>query len=151
MALSAIWHSVLTTNCLGLPSWRIPLNRRTFLRSASIVGASTIVSQRLFSLAQETSANGLDINISTESQARALPHAWEECVGSDRAIVATRAQWLADLKLVKETTGIKSVRFHGLFNDEMGVWPITHGPRWRVHYRQRFPNGWRCNGSLLVR
>lgn len=116
------------TNCLGLPSWRIPLNRRTFLRSASIVGASAIVSQRLFSLAQETSANGRDINISTESQARALPHAWEECVGSDRAIVATRAQWLADLKLVKETTGIKSVRFHGLFNDEMGVWPAGKQP-----------------------
>ena len=48
---------------------------------------------------------------------------WEECVGSDRAVVALRQQWLSDLELVKKTTGIKSVRFHGLFNDEMGVRP----------------------------
>jgi xylan 1,4-beta-xylosidase len=59
---------------------------------------------------------------------RKLPHIWEECVGSDRAIVATRAQWLSDLELVKKTAGIKSVRFHGLFNDEMGVWPSGPQP-----------------------
>ncbi len=53
-----------------------------------------------------------------------LPHIWEECIGSDRAAVAMRQQWLSDLEVVKRTTGIKSVRFHGLFDDEMGVWPL---------------------------
>jgi xylan 1,4-beta-xylosidase len=52
-----------------------------------------------------------------------FPHIWEECVGSDRAVVGWRDQWLSDLEFVKKGTGMKSVRFHGLFNDEMGVWP----------------------------
>jgi xylan 1,4-beta-xylosidase len=30
---------------------------------------------------------------------------------------------LKDLEAVKKAAGIKSIRFHGLFNDEMGVWP----------------------------
>jgi xylan 1,4-beta-xylosidase len=51
-----------------------------------------------------------------------LPHVWEECVGSDRAAVGLREQWLSDLKQAREELGFKSVRFHGLFNDEMGVW-----------------------------
>jgi xylan 1,4-beta-xylosidase len=53
-----------------------------------------------------------------------LSHIWEECIGSDRAAVAMRQQWLSDLEVVKRTTGIKAVRFHGLFDDEMGVWPL---------------------------
>jgi xylan 1,4-beta-xylosidase len=34
-----------------------------------------------------------------------------------------REQWLKDLEVVTKAAGIRSVRFHGLFNDEMGVWP----------------------------
>lgn len=72
--------------------------------------------------------NARAVRIWTDDETRKLPHVWEECMGSDRAIVATRAQWLADLELVKKTTGVKSVRFHGLFNDEMGVWPSGNQP-----------------------
>ena len=45
-------------------------------------------------------------------------------MGSDRAVVGLREQWLSDLKQVQGTLGFKSARFHGLFNDEMGVWPV---------------------------
>jgi hypothetical protein len=48
---------------------------------------------------------------------------WEECAGSDRAVVGLREQWLKDLEAVNKAAGIRSIRFHGLFNDEMGVWP----------------------------
>ena len=51
-----------------------------------------------------------------------LPHIWETCVGSDRAIVGLREQWLLDLERVRREAGFRSVRCHGLFNDEMGVW-----------------------------
>ena len=63
------------------------------------------------------------IKIQTDVVHGKLPHVWEECVGSDRAVVGLREQWLADLEQVNKTLGVKSVRFHGLFNDEMGVWP----------------------------
>jgi xylan 1,4-beta-xylosidase len=42
--------------------------------------------------------------------------------------VALRQQWLSDLERVKREIGFKSVRFHGLFNDEMGVWPSGSKP-----------------------
>ena len=63
------------------------------------------------------------ISIDCVRQEGPLPHYWEECVGSDRAIVGLRQQWLTDLEQVKREAGFRSVRFHGLFNDEMGVWP----------------------------
>ncbi|MGA2537104.1 MAG: glycosyl hydrolase family 39 [Terracidiphilus sp.] len=62
------------------------------------------------------------ISIQTHATKGPLPHVWEECVGSDRAAVGMRAQWLSDLELANKTAGFKSVRFHGLFDDEMGVW-----------------------------
>lgn len=66
------------------------------------------------------------ITIDANAIQAAFPHYWEACVGSDRAIVALRKQWLDDLEKVRREAGMKSVRFHGLFNDEMGVWPAGY-------------------------
>jgi len=105
------------------------LNRRSFVKSATVAAASVIASQGLPSLGQDSRPARLqNVRIWTDQVARPLPHAWEECVGSDRAIVATREQWLTDLELVRKAVGVKSVRFHGLFNDEMGVWPSGGQP-----------------------
>ena len=60
-----------------------------------------------------------------------LPHVWEEGIGSDRAVEGLRSQWQSDLRLVHAETGIKAVRFHGVFNDEMGVCP---GPTDRTNF-----------------
>lgn len=104
------------------------MDRRTFVKSASMAGASLLASRGALSSTQDNPyKKARSVQIWTDTEARKLPHAWEECVGSDRAIVATRAQWLSDLELVKAKTGVKSVRFHGLFNDEMGVW--SSGPQ----------------------
>ena len=96
------------------------MDRRTFLHSATMAGACA-VAQKLV-MAQEPGTKSQTIRIHS-AEAGPLPHVWEECVGSDRAVVGMREQWLNDLALVRKTTGMKSVRFHGLFNDEMGVWP----------------------------
>lgn len=100
------------------------MDRRTFLRSASFASAYALGSH-INASAQDiaAAANAKTIRINAVTVKRDLPHVWEECVGSDRAIVGTRAQWLNDLELVKATAGVRSVRFHGVFNDEMGVWP----------------------------
>lgn len=54
-----------------------------------------------------------------------LPHFWEQCAGSDRAVVGLREQWRKDLVRSRRDCGIRSVRFHGLFDDEMGI--AMHG------------------------
>ncbi|MGO9936641.1 MAG: GH39 family glycosyl hydrolase [Terracidiphilus sp.] len=95
-----------------------------FVQSAAITGALALSSGRIPAFGMEDAkVDTYRINIRPHEIAGPLPHFWEECAGSDRAIVGLRQQWLSDLERSKREIGIKSVRFHGLFNDEMGVWP----------------------------
>eukprot|EP01006_Ploeotia_vitrea_P032182 TRINITY_DN64443_c0_g1_i1.p1 TRINITY_DN64443_c0_g1~~TRINITY_DN64443_c0_g1_i1.p1 ORF type:complete len:488 (+),score=36.52 TRINITY_DN64443_c0_g1_i1:117-1466(+) len=49
-------------------------------------------------------------------------------MGSGHALLGTRSDWRAHLREVHETLGIKSVRFHGVFDDDMNV--VLDGPRY---------------------
>ena len=51
-----------------------------------------------------------------------LPHFWEETFGSGRAILSLRDSYRRDLDTVREATGFKSVRAHGIFMDEIGLY-----------------------------
>src|SRR5438270_12004453 len=51
-----------------------------------------------------------------------FPHFWEETFGSGRAILALRQSYRDDLRTVKQATDFKSVRFHGILNDEVGLY-----------------------------
>jgi xylan 1,4-beta-xylosidase len=105
------------------------MNRRRFVQSAALATAYAVAPSSSVCFARDgADGEAKSISVFTGTESGKLPHIWEECVGSDRAIVATRAQWQSDLELVKRTAGIKSVRFHGLFNDEMGVWPSGSQP-----------------------
>src|ERR1700722_5779543 len=104
------------------------MDRRSFIQTTAMTGFYTLAAR-----AGNAAQNPADkpkhvISIQTRATKGPLPHVWEECVGSDRAAVALRDQWLTDLELVKKATGMKSVRFHGLFDDEMGVWPGGKAP-----------------------
>jgi xylan 1,4-beta-xylosidase len=99
------------------------MHRRTFLQTTALAGLHSIASVIGRGEQVNLDATGQVISIKTHEAKGALPHVWEECVGSDRAVVGMRAQWQHDLELMKRVAGIKSVRFHGLFDDEMGVWP----------------------------
>lgn len=100
------------------------MDRRGFLRSASFASAYAIGPKASGALDPGTDhPSAQTVRIQTDMVRGKLPHVWEECVGSDRAVVGLREQWLSDLEQVNKTLGVKSVRFHGLFNDEMGVWP----------------------------
>ncbi len=100
------------------------MHRRTFLQTTALAGLHSIALVIGRGEQVNLDATGQVISIKTHEGKGALPHVWEECVGSDRAVVGMRAQWQHDLELMKRVAGIKSVRFHGLFDDEMGVWPV---------------------------
>ncbi len=51
-----------------------------------------------------------------------FPHFWEETFGSGRAILALRDSYRQDIRTVKKATNFKSVRFHGIFMDEVGLY-----------------------------
>lgn len=47
---------------------------------------------------------------------------FKECIGAGRANEGLRADWQAQLKLVKEACDFKYIRMHGLLTDDMGVY-----------------------------
>jgi xylan 1,4-beta-xylosidase len=51
-----------------------------------------------------------------------FPHFWEKMFGSGRAILTLRESYRTDLRSVKQITDFGYVRFHGIFNDEVGIY-----------------------------
>ena len=51
-----------------------------------------------------------------------FPHYWEEMFGSGRANLAMRQSYRDDLDRVRKVTDFRYVRFHGIFDDENGVY-----------------------------
>jgi xylan 1,4-beta-xylosidase len=51
-----------------------------------------------------------------------FPHFWEQTFGSGRAILSLRQSYRDDLRTVKAATGFESIRFHGIFHDEVGLY-----------------------------
>jgi xylan 1,4-beta-xylosidase len=88
------------------------------LRSSIVAMAAVLVagSLSLTTRAQEA------IQIDAQSATTPFPHFWEQTFGSGRAILALRADYRADLHTVKQATDFQSVRFHGILNDEVGLY-----------------------------
>ncbi|MDL2327538.1 beta-xylosidase [Ruminococcaceae bacterium OttesenSCG-928-A11] len=57
-----------------------------------------------------------------------FPHYWEHCIGSSHGYTALREDYRRQLKKVHDELGFKRVRFHGLFNDDMGVCQARMSP-----------------------
>ncbi len=50
---------------------------------------------------------------------------WRECIGAGRAAEGLRADWQEQLKVCQDEIGFRSIRFHGLLHDDMGVYSET--------------------------
>ena len=93
------------------------MHRRTFLSSGALVGASLALPGAL----RAEDARRLPVRVHLRETVGALPHIWEECAGSDRAALTMRESWRRDLDQWRTEAGLKRVRFHGIFSDELGV------------------------------
>jgi len=60
------------------------------------------------------------IVIDARAPVRPFPHFWEQIFGSGRAILSLRESYRQDLRTLKAITDVHYVRFHGIFNDEVG-------------------------------
>ncbi|GAB3632420.1 cellulase family glycosylhydrolase [Microbacterium shaanxiense] len=75
----------------------------------------------------------LDVSVSTvladrePATERVLRHVWNECVGAGRANEALRADWQAHFREAVDALGVRHVRFHGLFHDDMFVYRTENG------------------------
>jgi xylan 1,4-beta-xylosidase len=94
------------------------MDRRNFLAgSASSLAAARWVRAASPSGTPELVPVTIDIREVTGS----LPHVWAECAGSDRAVISLRESWRQDVARGHAEAGIKRIRFHGIFNDELDV------------------------------
>ncbi|MGH9607755.1 MAG: GH39 family glycosyl hydrolase [Terracidiphilus sp.] len=93
-------------------------------------------------LAQET------VQIDAQQTATPFPHFWEEMFGSGHAILSLRESYRDDLRAVKKITDFKYVRFHGIFDDEVGVYnEDAHGnPVYNFSYVDQIYDGLLRNG-----
>ncbi len=63
-----------------------------------------------------------DITIQSSAKTHAFPHFWEQMFGSGRANLSLRDDYRQDLRSVRDITGFQYIRFHGIFDDENGVY-----------------------------
>ena len=68
------------------------------------------------------------LRIDAKSQTTPFPHFWERDFGSGRAILSLRESYRKDLRSVKEITGFQTVRFHGIFMDDVGLYDPDRRP-----------------------
>jgi xylan 1,4-beta-xylosidase len=62
------------------------------------------------------------IHVKPNAPSHPFPHFWEQMFGSGRAILSLRASYRRDLREVKEATGFQYIRFHGIFDRDVGVY-----------------------------
>ena len=63
-----------------------------------------------------------EVRIDAHAVTRPFPHFWEQMFGSGRAILSLRESYRHDLRTMKSATDIRYVRFHAIFDDEVGVY-----------------------------
>jgi len=68
------------------------------------------------------------LHIDANAATTPFPHFWEQTFGSGRAILSLRQDYREDLRTVKQATGFKSVRFHGIFMDDVGLYDPDRKP-----------------------
>lgn len=82
-----------------------------------------IIMRKLFiaivSLFMLNSGFAQQASVDAKQEGEKMEHFWSNCVGAGRANEGLRAGWLEQLELVQKNCGFKSVRFHGLFHDDM--------------------------------
>ena len=70
----------------------------------------------------------LHLTIDEQAPTTPFPHFWEQTFGSGRAILTLRESYREDIRTVKAATDFKSVRFHGIFMDEVGLYDPDRRP-----------------------
>ena len=86
--------------------------------------------------------------IDAKAPGHPFPHFWEQMFGSARAIVSLRESYRHDMSAVKLATGFSYVRFHGILNDEVGLYSedAQGHPVYNFTYVDQIYDGLLANG-----
>jgi xylan 1,4-beta-xylosidase len=91
------------------------------LKRRDLVGAGgTLLALSALGGAAKAETPSEAIEIELRRDIGKLDHVWKRCVGSDRAEITMRESWRKDARRGRQELGLESVRFHGIFDDELG-------------------------------
>ena len=99
---------------------QVTASHKQMMPRSSIVASCLLLTATLVS-SQQTPATE-EITIDARAATRPFPHYWEQMFGSGRAILSLRDSYRRDLRAMKSATDIHYVRFHAIFDDEVGVY-----------------------------
>jgi xylan 1,4-beta-xylosidase len=95
-------------------------SHKQMMPRSAIVTTCLLLTATLVS-SQQTPAT-VEITVDARAATRPFPHYWEQVFGSGRAILSLRDSYRRDLRAMKSATDIHYVRFHAIFDDEVGVY-----------------------------
>lgn len=95
--------------------------RRFVFASLSVIAAGLFLAVPL-TAQQPDPGKAVELTIDAKAPTTPFPHFWEQTFGSGRAILSLRDEYRRDLDKVHQATGFESVRFHGIFHDEVGLY-----------------------------
>ena len=72
------------------------------------------------------------LHIDATAKGTAFPHFWEQMFGSGRASLALRDDYRKDLEAVHQATGFGYVRFHAIFDHDVGL--VRRGADGKISY-----------------
>ncbi len=72
--------------------------------------------------ATSRSTFGTTIDVDEAAPSHPFPHFWEKMFGSGRAILSLRESYRRDLRETQRVTGFEYIRFHAIFQDEIGLY-----------------------------
>ena len=81
-----------------------------------------IAALALAQVADAQPASAVQITVDANAPTTPFPHFWEQTFGSGRAILSLRDEYRKDIDAVHGATAFQSVRFHGIFMDEVGIY-----------------------------
>jgi xylan 1,4-beta-xylosidase len=95
---------------------------RTTLTITLTLLALLCTSQRILPGQSNLASRAEDITIDTHASSHPFPHYWEQMFGSGHAGLSLRQSYHRDLKAVKRVTDFQYVRFHGIFDRDVGLY-----------------------------
>jgi len=81
-----------------------------------------------FAQVSAAAAQRTSLTINANAPTTPFPHFWEQTFGSGRAVLSLRQDYREDLRTVKKVTDFQSVRFHGIFMDDVGLYDPDRKP-----------------------
>lgn len=97
------------------------LNRFLLHRAVRCVYAAALLALPAATFAAQPPPQTVSLAVDASAKGTPLPHFWEDMFGSGRAVLALRDNYRKDIEAVRAATGFHYVRFHGIFDRDVGV------------------------------